>query len=86
MEFTVLEALIFGGLDTFLGSIFDGDHDFVGPRAPKAHLDTVNTKLSHQLGRPFTHADRLRERRYLERDETFTCGGRRPQNGCRGRD
>ena len=24
--------------------IFDEDHDFEGPRAPKAHLDTVLTK------------------------------------------
>ena len=34
--------------------VFDVDHDFEGPRAPKAHLDTVNTNLSHHLGRPFT--------------------------------
>ena len=27
-----------------LGVIFDEDHDFKGPRAPKAHLDTVLTK------------------------------------------
>ena len=33
--------------------VFDGDHDFEGPRAPKAHLDTVNTNLSHQVRRPF---------------------------------
>ena len=26
----------------FLGVVFDGDHDFEGPRFPKAHLDTVN--------------------------------------------
>ena len=32
----------------FLGVVFDGDHGFEGPRAPKAHLDTVNTNLSHQ--------------------------------------
>ena len=25
-----------------LGVVFDVDHDFEGPRAPKAHLDTVN--------------------------------------------
>ena len=25
-----------------LGVVFDGDHDFEGPRFPKAHLDTVN--------------------------------------------
>ena len=29
---------------TFLGVIFDEGHDFEGPRAPKAHLDTVLTK------------------------------------------
>ena len=27
---------------SFLGVVFDGDHDFVGPRSPKAHLDTLN--------------------------------------------
>ena len=27
-----------------LGVVFDVDHDFEGPRAPKAHLDTVLTK------------------------------------------
>ena len=26
----------------FLGVVFDGDHDFEGPRFPKAHLGTVN--------------------------------------------
>ena len=36
----------------FLGVIFDEDHDFEGPRAPRAHLDTVLTKnLSHHLRR-----------------------------------
>ena len=33
--------------------VFDGDHDFEGPRAPKAHLDTVKRNLSHHLGKPF---------------------------------
>ena len=37
----------------FLGVVFDVDHDFEGPRAPRAHLDTVNRNLSHHLGRPF---------------------------------
>ena len=27
---------------SFLGVGLDGDHDFEGPRSPKAHLDTVN--------------------------------------------
>ena len=27
-----------------MGVIFDVDHDFEGPRAPKAHLDTVMNK------------------------------------------
>ena len=27
---------------SFLGVVFDGDHDFEGPRSPKAHLDNVN--------------------------------------------
>ena len=27
---------------SFLVVVFDGDHDFVGPRSPKAHLDTLN--------------------------------------------
>ena len=26
----------------FLGVVFDWNHDFEGPRFPKAHLDTVN--------------------------------------------
>ena len=32
--------------------VFDGDRDFEGPRAPKAHLDTVNTNLLDHLGTP----------------------------------
>ena len=28
---------------SFLGVVFDGDHDFEGPRSPKAHLDNVNS-------------------------------------------
>ena len=28
----------------FLGVVFDVDHDFEGPRAPKAHLDTAKEK------------------------------------------
>ena len=32
------------------------DHDFEGPRGPKAHLGTVNRNLSHHLGRPFMWA------------------------------
>ena len=41
---------------SFLGVVFDVDHDFEGPRAPKAHLDTVNRNLSHHLGHPFRGA------------------------------
>ena len=37
---------------SFLGVVFYVDHDFEGPRAPKAHLDTVNRNLSHHLGTP----------------------------------
>ena len=37
----------------FLGVVFDVDHDFEGPRAPKAHLDTVNRNLLHHLAPPF---------------------------------
>ena len=29
---------------SFLVVVFDGDHDFEDPRAPKAHLDTVKYK------------------------------------------
>ena len=29
---------------SFLGVVFDVDHDFEGPRAPKAHPDTVLNK------------------------------------------
>ena len=38
---------------SFLGVVFDVDHDFEGPRAPKAHLDTVNRNLLDHLRRPF---------------------------------
>ena len=38
---------------SFMGVVFDVDHDFEGPRAPKAHLDTVNTNLLDHLRRPF---------------------------------
>ena len=40
----------------FMGVIFDEDHDFEGPRAPKAHPDTVLTNLSRRPGRPFIYA------------------------------
>ena len=43
----------------FLGVVFDVDHDFEGPRAPKAHLDTVNRNLSHHLRRPFNKDARI---------------------------
>ena len=37
--------------------VFAVDHDFEGPRAPTAHLDTVNRNLSHDLAPPFiSHA------------------------------
>ena len=39
---------------SFLGVVFDVDHDFEGPRASKAHPDAVLTNLSRRLGRPFT--------------------------------
>ena len=40
---------------SFLGVVSDGDHDFEGPRGPKAHLDTVLTKpVTHHLGTPFS--------------------------------
>ena len=38
---------------SFLGVVFDVDHDSEGPRAPKAHLNTVNTNLSHHPRPPF---------------------------------
>ena len=41
---------------SFLGVVFDVDHDFEGHRAPKAHPDTVLTNLSHHLGTPFMYA------------------------------
>jgi len=36
----------------FLGVIFDGDHDFEGPRSPTAHLDTVLMKPVTPPGHP----------------------------------
>ena len=45
----------------FLGAVFDVDHDFEGPRAPKAHLDTAKEKgaeVSRSLLRAFL--ERLR--------------------------
>ena len=38
----------------FLGVVFDVDHDFEGPKAPKAHVDTVNRNLLDHLRRPRT--------------------------------
>ena len=39
----------------FLRMIFDVDHDFEGPRSPKAQLYAVNTNLpSHPWAPPFT--------------------------------
>ena len=38
--------------NSFLGVIFDEGHDFEGPRAPNAHLDTVLTKPVTPLGHP----------------------------------
>ena len=32
----------------FLGVVFDVDHDFEGPRAPKAHLDTAKEKVGSE--------------------------------------
>ena len=49
---------------SFLGVVFDVDHDFEGPRAPKAHLDTVNTNLSHHP-RPPPYAAGYPARFYL---------------------
>ena len=37
---------------SFLGVVFDVDHDFEGPRAPKAHLDTVLDKPVTPPGPP----------------------------------
>ena len=52
----LFEILISRKTTSFLGVVFDVDHDFEGPRASKAHLDTVNTNLSHHLRRPFSGA------------------------------
>ena len=39
-----------------MGVIFDVDHDFKGPRAPKAHLDTVLTKtVTPPAQAPYLH-------------------------------
>ena len=46
----IISQPIFG----FLGVVFDVDHDFEGPRSPKAHLDTVLRNLSIHLGTPRT--------------------------------
>ena len=47
----------------FLGVIFDGDHDFEGPRSPKAHLDTVLTKPVTPPGHPLYARETARPRR-----------------------
>ena len=39
--------------NSFMGVIFDVDHDFEGPRSPRAHLGTVLRNLSSHLRRPF---------------------------------
>ena len=36
----------------FLGVVFNGDHDFEGPRSLKAHLDTVKYKPTAPHGPP----------------------------------
>ena len=36
----------------FLVAVFDVDHDFEGPRGPKAHLDTVLAKPVTPPGHP----------------------------------
>ena len=48
------EVIISQPKTSFLGVVFDVDHDFEGPRAPKAHLDTVNRNLLDHLRRPFS--------------------------------
>eukprot|EP00964_Phaeocystis_antarctica_P030736 scaffold17386_cov63-Phaeocystis_antarctica.AAC.1 len=43
----------------FLGVIFDGDHEFGGPRSPIAHLDTVLRKPVTPPGHPLYFWNRL---------------------------
>eukprot|EP00964_Phaeocystis_antarctica_P090236 scaffold57702_cov57-Phaeocystis_antarctica.AAC.2 len=43
-----------------LGVIFDGDHDFEGPRSPIAHPDTVLRKPVTPPGHPPSRAQRVR--------------------------
>ena len=35
-----------------VGVVFDVDHDFEGPRAPKAHLDTAKEKVGSEKTHP----------------------------------
>ena len=51
--------------------VFDVDHDFEGPRGPKAHLGTVNRNLSHHLGRPFND---IRPDSWVSRAHDFSSG------------
>ena len=39
---------------SFLGVVFDVDHNFEGPRAPKARLDTAKEKLCSKKTHPLT--------------------------------
>ena len=59
---------------SFLGVVFDGDHDFEGPRAPNAHLDTVNRNLSHHLRRPFILASTLNGAKFFCDKFVEMCG------------
>ena len=45
-------VLIIHPKTSFLGVVFNVDHDFEGPRGPKPHLDTVLTKPVTPPGHP----------------------------------
>ena len=51
---------------SFLGVVLDGDHDFEGPRAPKAHLGTVKYKPVETPGHPPYRLDKIQKARSIE--------------------
>ena len=78
---------------SFLGVVFDGDHDFEGPRASKAHLDTVKYKPTAPPALALPARESVRDGNYVcctyyprkilygERDHSgFPFPGRDPTN------
>ena len=59
----------------FLGVSFDEDHDFEGPRSPKAHLDTVLTKPVTPPGHPLYISDLSTRSKAQDKRRLHPCTG-----------